>query len=67
MTILGHLGERASRRPPPTTHQHGERRRLDAAVVGPGVIVLAVDAGALVVSCPWLCPWLKWPKSNTKV
>ena len=42
---------------------HGERRRLDAAVIGPGVVVLAVDAGALVVSCPWL----KWPKSNSKV
>ena len=27
---------------------HGERRRLGTAVV------LAVDAGALVVSCPWL-------------
>ena len=39
---------------------HGERRRLDAAVIGPGVVVLAVDAGALVFSCPWL----KWPKSN---
>ena len=46
---------------------HGERRRLDAAVIGPGVVVLAVDAGALVVSCPWLRPWLKWPKSNSKV
>ena len=50
---------------------HGERRRLDAAVIGPGVVVLAVDAGALVVSCPWLCSWLcpllKWPKSNSKV
>ena len=45
---------------------HGERRRLDAAVIGPGVVVLAVDAGTLVVS-PWLCPWLKWPKSNSKV
>ena len=45
---------------------HGERRRLDAAVFGPGVVVLAVDAGALVVSCPWLCPWLKWPKRNSK-
>ena len=62
---------------------HGDRRRLDAAVIGrtprqvcrlfraktqrsdlgPGVVVLAVDAGALVVSCPWL----KWPKSNSKV
>ena len=31
---------------------HGQRRRLDAAVIGPGVVVLAVDAGALVVSCP---------------
>ena len=40
---------------------HGERRRLRAAVIGPGVVVLAVDAGALVVSCPWLCPWLKRP------
>ena len=39
----------------------GERRRLDAAVFGPGVVVLAVDAG------PWLCSWLKWPKSNSKV
>ena len=46
---------------------HGERRRLDAGVIGPGVVVLAVDAGALAVSCPWLCPWLKWPKSNSKV
>ena len=45
----------------------GERRLLDAAVVGPGVVVLAVDAGAPVVSCPWLCPRLKWPKSNSKV
>ena len=42
---------------------HGERRRLDAAVIGPGVAVLAVDAGALVISCPWL----KWPISNSKV
>ena len=120
LTILGHLGERASHRPPPTMHPrtypvaqysnaavrraihltgeqqtirwlqcsragrdspllgqaksasvadsaHGERRRLDAAVIGPGVVVLAVDAGALVVSCPWFCPWLKWPKSNSKV
>ena len=33
---------------------HGQRRRLDAAVIGPGVVVLAVDAGTLVVSCPWL-------------
>ena len=130
LTILGHLGERASRRPPPTHHPpstihprtysvqqysnaavcraihltgeqqpvrwlqcsragrdlqlfaiprhaggqaksarvadsaHGERRRLDAAVIVPGVVVLAVDAGALV-SCSWLCPWLKWPKSNS--
>ena len=45
---------------------HGERRRLDAAVIGPGVDVLAVDTGALVVSCPSLCSWLKWPKSNSK-
>ena len=37
---------------------HGERRRLHAAVIGPGVVVLAVDAGALVFSCPWLYPWL---------
>ena len=44
---------------------HGERRRLDSAVFGPGVVALAVDAGALV-SCPWLCPWIKWPKSNSK-
>ena len=131
LTILGHLGERASRRPPPTHHPpsthgptqysstamqqyveqyihltgeqqpirwlqcfragrdlqlftiprhaggqaksarvadsaHGERRRLDAAVISPDV-VLAVDAGALVVSCPWLCPWLKWPQSNSNV
>ena len=29
---------------------HGERRRLDAAVIGPGVVVFAVDAGALVGS-----------------
>ena len=42
---------------------HGEWRRVDAAVIGPGVVVLVVDAGALVVSCPWL----KWPKSNSKV
>ena len=42
---------------------HGERRRLDAAVIDLGVVVLAVDAGALVVSYPWL----KWPKSNSKV
>ena len=42
---------------------HGERRRLDAAVISPGVVVLAVDAGALVVSRPWLCPWIKWPKA----
>ena len=126
-TILGHLGERASRHAPPTHHPpsthgptqysstamqhyvkqihltgeqqpirwlqcsragrdlqlftiprhaggqaksarvadsaHGERRRLDAAVIGPGVVVLAVDADALVVSCPWL----KWPKSNSRV
>ena len=44
-----------------------ERRRLDAAVIGPGAAVLAVDKGALVVSRPWPCPWLKWPKSNSKV
>ena len=42
---------------------HGERRRLDAAVIGHGVVVLGVGAGALVVSCPWL----KWPNSNSKV
>ena len=132
LTVVGHLGERASRHPPPThppptmhprtypvqqysnaaVHRaihltgeqqpirwlqcsragrdlqlftiphhaggqaksarvadsaHGERRRLDAAVIGPGIVVLAVDEGALVVSCPWLCPWLKWPKNNSKV
>ena len=49
------------------TTAHGEQRRLDAAVVGPGAVVLAVDEGALVVSCPWLCSWLKWPKSNSTV
>ena len=32
-------------------------------LIGPGFVVLAVDAGALVVSSPWL----KWPKSNSKV
>ena len=32
-------------------------------MIGPDVVVLAVDAGALVVSCPSL----KWPKSNSKV
>ena len=42
---------------------HGERRWLDAAVISPGVAVLAVDAGALVVSCLWL----KCPKSNLKL
>ena len=42
---------------------HGERQRLDAAVIGPGVVVLAIDEGALVVSCPWP----KWSKSNSKV
>ena len=26
---------------------HSERRRLDADVIGPGVVVLAVDAGVL--------------------
>ena len=46
---------------------HGERRRLNAAVIGPGVVVLALDAGALVVSCLCLCPWLNWPKSISKV
>ena len=35
---------------------HGERRRLDAAVIGPSVVVLAVDAGPPVVSYPWLSP-----------
>ena len=45
----------------------GERRRLGAAVIGPGVVVLAVAAGALVVSCPLPCPWLKLAKSNSKV
>ena len=38
---------------------HIKRRRLDAAVIGPGAVVLAVDAGALGVSCPWPCPWRK--------
>ena len=37
---------------------HGERRRLDAAVIGLGVVMLAVDAGALVGS--------NWPRSNSK-
>ena len=45
----------------------GERRRLDPAVIGPGIIVLAADAGVLVVLCLWLCPWLEWPKSNSNV
>ena len=56
-TILRHAGGQAkSARVGDSAH--GERRRLDAAVIGPGVVVLAVAADALVVSCPWP----KWPK-----
>ena len=61
-TIPRHAGGQA-KRARVADSAHGERRRLDAAVFGPGAVVLAVDARALVVSCPSLCPWLKWPKS----
>ena len=55
-------GESAGHRSRVAIFGHGERRRLYAAVIGPGVVVLAVDAGALVVSCPWF----KWPKAIRK-
>ena len=53
-------GESAGHRSRVADSAHGEWRWLHAAVIGPGVVVLAADAGALVVSCPWL----KWPKNN---
>ena len=61
-TIPRHAGGQA-KRARVADSAHGERRRLDATMIGPGVVVLAVGAGALVVSCPWL----KWRKSNPKV
>ena len=45
-------GESARLRSPVDDSGHGKRRRLYAAVVGPAVVVFAIDAGALFVSCP---------------
>ena len=48
-TILRHAGGQA-KSARVADSAHGERRRLNAAVIGPGVVVLAADAGTLVGS-----------------
>ena len=50
-TIPRHAGGESAR---VADSAHSERRQLDAAVIGPGVVVVTVDEGALVISFPWL-------------